>query len=102
MASETSLLRDALIAECQRLETFAQTNSATHFSAASLLRRAHVALGAFAVIVGAVGSSGAIKVVADALEKVPKELLLAATVAPGLAGILGGILAFWNISAAHV
>jgi len=92
-----TILRDALVAECKRLEDYSRWNAASHFTASTWLGRAHLALGPLPAILGALGTWSGLKLIPD-----QAKAALLASIASLVAGIVGSIVAFWNLSEGRV
>lgn len=86
-------LRQRLLDECERIEEFALWNATAHFTAAALVRRAHVLLGVVPIVLGGLGSWKGLQLVAD-----DRVATVWSSLAAAAAGVLGSVLAFLNLA----
>lgn len=85
--------RGALLSECRRIEEYAKWNASTHFTASAFAMRAHAIVGVIPIVLGGLGTWSGLKLIAD-----QSTATVVASVAALLAGLVGSILSFWNLS----
>jgi hypothetical protein len=94
---EPQSLRESLMEECARIETYSKWNAASHFTAATWLGRFHLGAGVIPIVLGGIGSWQGFKHLGVA----PEKTALWASVALLFGGIIGSVITLWNPSGAR-
>ncbi len=83
-----------LCAECDRIEEYCLWNASSHFEAAAMAGRVQAIGGAIPIICGGIGTW---KFLTDPSLATPEKVFLASAMML-TAGIVGSLLAYWNLA----
>ena len=96
--------REALIAECRRIEEYSKWNAASHFTASTWLGRFHLVMGCVPIVLGAIGSWNGfehLKSMTEQTQSATERTVLWCSVAVLISGLVGSIMSFWKPAAAR-